>query len=238
MNHQIDKHAGAIVQLRAYLAQQASTPNARLPAERELCAILGVSRGDLRKALAVLEDEGQVWRHVGKGTFLGKPPIEELADLAAIARGTSPAELMHARRLVEPCLAREAALHASAEDVAEMRRVIVRTRAAESWRQYENHDNELHRLVARATHNMVLVALFDLLNTVRRTVVWGRLRPHASRPPPDHHSFGEHDRIVEAIAERDLDAAESAMRTHLRSVQRNLIEAHQHREDNAELGRD
>jgi DNA-binding FadR family transcriptional regulator len=234
MSSELDKHGGAIVQLRAYLAQQGLAGNARLPAERELSEILGVSRGDLRKALAVLEEEGQIWRHVGKGTFLGKPPVEEMADLAAIARGTSPSELMHARRLIEPTLAREAALHASAEDVAEMRRIIVRTRAAQTWRQYESQDNELHRSIARATHNLVLVALFDLLNTVRRTVVWGRLRAHAERPPDDHHSFREHDRIVDSIAERDLDAAEAGMRTHLRSVQHNLIEAHQHRigEDN------
>ena len=37
---------------------------------------LGVTRAELRKALAVLEAENQIWRHVGKGTFIGSRPIE------------------------------------------------------------------------------------------------------------------------------------------------------------------
>jgi DNA-binding FadR family transcriptional regulator len=54
-------------------------------------------------------------------------------------------------------------------------------------------------------------------------VTWGRLRKSPARPPADHHSFAEHDRIIAAIAARDLDEAESAMRAHLESVARNLV---------------
>lgn len=223
-----DQSHATLTQLRAYLARQVLPADGRLPPERELCETLGVSRGDLRKGLAALEVEGQIWRHVGRGTFAGSRPIDEVDDAAAIAARTSPAAVMRARLLVEPQIAQEAALYASAEDLRKMRLVIAKTHVAESWRHYENLDNQLHRLIAEATQNTVLVALFDLLNTVRRTVVWGRLRAHVVRPPADHHSFAEHDAIVNAIADRDLDAAGRAMRRHLRSVERNLLEAHHH----------
>ena len=59
---------------------------------------------------------------------------------------------------------------------------------------------------------------------MRRAVVWGMLRAGNDRPPPDHHSFDEHDRIVAAIASRDLDGAARAMRLHLRAVERSLVE--------------
>ena len=49
--------------------------------------------------------------------------------------------------------------------------------------------------------------MFDTLNAVRRTVVWGRLRDEDPRPPADHHSFAEHEAIVAAIEERDLAGA-------------------------------
>jgi DNA-binding FadR family transcriptional regulator len=219
----MNEEQGALTQLRAWLAQRDLPANSRLPAERELCEMLGVSRGELRKALAVLEEHGELWRHVGKGTFIGSRPPEELFDIAAIARATTPREVMRARLVIEPLMAREAALNATGGDLAELELCLKGARVAETWRHYETWDNRLHRAVAAGARNTVLTALFDTLNAVRRAVVWGRLRENAQRPPADHHSFAEHDRIVKAIAERDLEGAEDAMRRHLLSVQRHLI---------------
>ena len=219
----MDQGQGALTQLRAYLAQRELPANTRLPPERELCDLLGVSRGELRKALAVLEGNGELWRHVGKGTFVGARPVEEFSNIGAIAGQTNPREVMRARLLIEPQIAREAALNASAEDIAEMRRCMVASQNAETWRHYENCDNRLHRTLAEASRNTVLVALFDTLNAVRRAVVWGRLRDKSDRPPPDHHSFQEHEAIVQAIEERDMEGAAAAMYRHLSTVQRNLL---------------
>jgi DNA-binding FadR family transcriptional regulator len=213
----------ALVQLQAYLAQHDLPGNSRLPAERELCEILGVSRGDLRKALAVLEQDGQIWRHVGKGTFVGSSPIQESVAVSEIASRANPADVMRARLIVEPEIAREAALHATLEDIAAMRRSLDQTRAARTWRQYENVDNLLHRQVATASRNPVLLGLFDALNAIRRAVVWGRLREEPAHPPTDHHSFAEHNTIVDAIEHRDLSGAANAMRVHLQSVGRRLV---------------
>jgi DNA-binding FadR family transcriptional regulator len=213
----------ALVQLQAYLAQLDLPSDGRLPAERELCEHLGVSRGDLRKALDVLERDGHIWRHVGKGTFIGSGPVEEAIGIAEIAGSSSPADVMRARLIIEPEIAREAALHATAADITAMRQSLVQTREAATWRQYENIDNLLHRQIAQASRNNVLLGLFDVLNAVRRTVVWGRLRSDASRPPANHHSFGDHERIVSAVADRDLAGAAAAMRLHLQQVGQRLI---------------
>jgi GntR family transcriptional regulator, uxu operon transcriptional repressor len=211
----------ALTQLRAYLVQRDAS-GTRLPPERELCEALGVSRGELRKALAIMEREGRLWRHVGKGTFVGERPDDEGTDLRVLAARTNPAEVIRTRLIMEPEIAREAALNATSDEIKAMQRMIAGSRAAQSWRQYENLDNRLHRQIAEATHNVVVLMLFDALNVVRRTVVWGRLRAVHRRPPDDHHSFAEHERIVQAIAERDRDGAARAMRDHLRSVEHHL----------------
>ncbi|MEO1222826.1 MAG: FCD domain-containing protein [Pseudomonadota bacterium] len=213
----------ALVQLRAWLVRRDLPANTRLPAERVLSEELGVSRGELRKALAELEQEGQLWRHVGKGTFTGVREVEG-PSLKELERQTNPAEVMRARLLIEPMLAREAALNATSTDVEAFHRCLIRTREAATWRQYEAADNELHRCIAKASQNRLLLGLFDVLNSVRRAVVWGRLRAHEGRPPADHHSFAEHERIVQAIAERDLEAAGRLMHGHLRSVESRLID--------------
>jgi DNA-binding FadR family transcriptional regulator len=116
-----------------------------------------------------------------------------------------------------------AALNATSEHIAEMRLCLQKCRAAQTWRQYEAWDNRLHRVIAEATQNALLLALLDTLNAVRRALVWGRLRVNKVKPAPDHHSFAEHEAIVSAIADRDLDRAAAAMRKHLESVERNLL---------------
>ena len=222
--HEMTIERGVITQLRAYLAQAELPEDGRLPAERELSDALGVSRTELRKALTTLESEGQLWRHVGKGTFVGSRPIDTFADIAALAKRTNPAEVMRVRLIMEPEIARAAALTATPMHLDEMRTCVLRMRDAGSWRQYESWDNRLHRTIAEATQNSLLVGLFDTINAVRRAVTWGRLRTTPLKPSSDHHSFAEHDIIVEAIANRDMSGAAAAMRAHLQTVERKLLE--------------
>lgn len=215
---------GIVTQLRGYLGQIDLPDDGRLPPERELSAALGVSRTELRKALDVLEAEGQLWRHVGKGTFMGSRPLDTFADIAALARRSNPAEVMRARIVMEPEIARAAAFTATPADIAEMRMCLARSRQADTWRQYEAWDTRLHRTIAEASQNTLLLGLFDTLNAVRRAVTWGRLRTDPVKPQADHHSFAEHEAIVEAIEHRDIAAAAAAMRTHLQTVERKLLD--------------
>jgi DNA-binding FadR family transcriptional regulator len=216
--HESDR---VLQELRRMLETGDYPMNSRLPPERDLCEKFGVKRAVLRKALGKLEADGHIWRHVGKGTFVGSPPSGLLADMSSIASRTNPAEVMQARLTVEPELARLAALNATAAEIAEMRRCVRGTRQAREWRTYEMWDNRLHREVARASSNICLVAVFDLLNAVRRDVAWKRLRKIELNH--DHHSFSEHDALVDLIEERDTDAAAALMRDHLRAVRRDLL---------------
>jgi DNA-binding FadR family transcriptional regulator len=215
---------GVLMQLRAYLAQAKLPEDGRLPPERDLACELGVTRAELRKALATLAAEGQLWRHVGRGTFVGKRPVGAPADVATMARRTNPAEVMKARLAIEPEIARLAALNATPAHIAQMRACLTRARQSETWRQYEGWDNHFHRLVGEATQNTLLLGLLDTVSAVRRAVTWGRLRADPVRPSADHHSFQEHEAIVSAIEDRDMSGAAVAMRNHLLSVERNLLE--------------
>jgi DNA-binding FadR family transcriptional regulator len=214
----------ALAQLRAYIADRAFGPGDRLPPERVLCVELGLKRGDLRRALAALESENRLWRHVGKGTFLtDHDQAEAIGPFEVLANQVSPADVMRARAALEPAIAREAALHASASMIATLRLNVDRARQAATWREYEALDNEFHRQIAESSGSTTLLALFDQLNTLRRMVSWGKVVRSGPRPPADHSSFAEHARIVEEIAIRSPDAAQAAMRAHLRSVENRLM---------------
>lgn len=215
----------ALAQLRAYIADRAFKPGERLPPERVLCVDLGLNRTELRRALQVLEQDNRLWRHVGKGTFLTDvdPNADQPDAFGRLAQQVSPADVLRARAALEPAIAREAALHASAAAIAKLRLNVDRAAQAATWREYEALDNEFHRQIAESSGSTTLLALFDQMNLLRRMVSWGRMVRSEARPSAEHLSFAEHTRIVDEIALRDPDGAQVAMRTHLRSVENRLL---------------
>jgi len=221
-NEDIGSDGAVLTLLQGYLAQADLPVDGRIPPERELAASLGVSRAALRKALATLEADGQLWRHVGKGTFLGPRPLDTIGDVASVARETGPAGVMAARLALEPECAVLAAQNATGAQLARLEALLHRPRPA-SWRAFEGLDAEFHRAIVEAGGNRLLLHLFDTLSAIRRAVTWARPREQDG-PPPDHHSFAEHAAILAAIIDRDPGGARTAMRTHILNVRRNLLE--------------
>ncbi|NNU80895.1 FadR family transcriptional regulator [Halovulum dunhuangense] len=215
--------------LRALIAERGLGPGDRLPPERDLIEMLGVGRTALRRALDQMEREGLIWRHVGKGTFLTAGTTREggraqqPVSVSALARRTTPVKMMQARLAVEPAIAREAAINASADAMDRIEAARRAAHDAPDWRAYEAADDRFHRAVAEAADNLPLLAIFDQLNSIRRSVTWGTVQRSQSAPPRDHSSFAEHDRILETIRARDAEGAQTAMRTHLRSVSGRLF---------------
>lgn len=214
----------AIAALRAFIVQGDYAPGDRLPPERELIGSLGMSRTTLRKALDSLEREGTIWRHVGKGTFVAAHGGDtDTGSLAALSQQVTPIQLMRARLSLEPAIAREAAIHASEENVIRLKLARDRAVEAATWEEYETQDDAFHRALAAASDNVLLLSLFDHLNQVRRAVAWNSVVRDSKRPPRDHSSFAEHDRIIATIEARDPAAAHAAMREHLGSVSSRLF---------------
>lgn len=215
--------------LRGFISGGGYAGGERLPPERQLSDQLGLSRTALRKALDALEREGLIWRHVGKGTFVtdGKtlPRVDQRTGgpLSDLGRQLTPFRMMRARMAIEPAIAREAAVNASDEALLKMQRAIERAKEATTWKEYEIQDDLFHRSVAEATDNLLLLALFDQLNDVRRAVAWSSVTRETARPSRDHSSFPEHDAIAAAIVARDPGGAFEAMRRHLGSVAKRLF---------------
>lgn len=195
----------------------------RLPPERDLMIELGLSRRALREGLEQLEAEGLLWRHVGKGTFVGARPPERELGMSLITANTSPAELMDLCLWTEPTYARVAATRASRMDIDNLRYLLEKSAAARDIATWDIWDVRLHRAIAEATHNALALAVYDSLNAVRDEGAWRRLRNDPTTPERFDELTAHHRQIVEAIARHDPPAAEAAMRRHLRSVQHALL---------------
>lgn len=210
--------------VKAYISAGGFAPGDRLPAERVLIDELGLTRSRLRHALDRLEQDGRIWRHVGKGTFLSderRAPVTALTD--GLARRLTPVRMMRARLAIEPAIAREAAVNASEEAVQHIRAARKAAEEALDWAGYEAGDDAFHRAIAEAADNLLLAALHEQMIEVRRAVAWSNVVRQTDRPPAAHPGFAEHGRIARAIEAHDPAAAQDAMRDHLVSVSARLF---------------
>ncbi|WP_210485161.1 FadR/GntR family transcriptional regulator [Microvirga antarctica] len=216
----------ALRQMRVLLDQRSGSESSRqLPPERTLAAQLGVGRRTLRRALEVLEAEGHIWRHQGKGTFLGPRPLREEVNLAELARRTHPLEVMEARLEIEPALARLAALRASNGDIERLRHLAQKTESIADGDSdsRELWDGAFHRAIAEVAGNSLLFAFVDVVDRIRQDPTWRRLRERARTPGSQHGFVHQHHQVVAAIAARDAAAAEQAMRHHLEAVRTSVL---------------
>lgn len=206
-----------VQRIRQMIETEGYAHSDRLPPERVMCTTLGVTRNQLRRALSYLEGQGLIWRHVGRGTFVGARPVLNLDDVTYLRDQVKPEQVVSVRFTIEPETARLAAIYGKKADHDLIEMCAERCRNAPDWRGYEAWDNKLHHAIARATQNKLYLYYFETLNVVRRSVVWGQPRK-SLRPVENYSSFLEHDIIVQAIRSHDGDLAAQAMLDHLQSV--------------------
>ncbi|MEV8516919.1 FCD domain-containing protein [Dactylosporangium sp. NPDC051484] len=186
------------------------SPGARLPAERELSELLGISRPTLRETIRSLVSMNILESRHGSGTFVAALDtatlLEPLQFVMALNVRTVD-ELFEARLLLEPALAALAAARADAAQVAAMRATL-------SDRDRVAADVTLHRLIAEAAGNTLLSTMLQTLSALGRA----SRAMTASRPGVLRRTATEHQAIVDAIDRRDAAAARDAMAAHLTRI--------------------
>lgn len=194
-------------------------PGDRLPAERAMADQLGVSRPVIREAVKILKVRGLVDSRHGSGNYLSAIKPDLAADtfsrcLRFIDIPQSVEKVRELRILLEPQIARLAALRATEEDLValelhleEMKGSIGKPEASVAA------DMAFHRALAEATGNELFSTLLESITELLRDYMMG----FATRPGWDfEHVLESHGAVVRAIAGRDGDAAARAMHEHLK----------------------
>jgi DNA-binding FadR family transcriptional regulator len=191
----------------------------RLPAERELASLLGVSRTSVREAIISLEIAGRVEVRVGSGIFVAQPGAAQIAGLAD--DGPSPFELLAARRLIEGEVAALAARTIKKADIAQLRETVVRMREdADDFGKRDAADREFHVRIGAATGNGSLALVVDGLWQQRRGKLWSRIEAYFHTQKIREATLVDHTAIVDALERRDAAGARDAMHKHLARVER------------------
>lgn len=196
-------------------------PGERLPPERDLQVRFNVGRPAIREALIALQRAGLIEISNGAPARVAMPTASGIlaATMPAVRQVLSTAEGQHhfqgVRLFFEIGLARNAARNATPDDLRKLALALEKNRLAIGNRQeFIETDVAFHYVLAEITRNPVFAALHDALSgwlTGQRVVT-------LEIPGQDQIAYEAHQAIYEAIAGRDPDAAETAMRDHLEQL--------------------
>ena len=123
--------------------------------------------------------------------------------------------------MIEPPLARRAALHASPAELLEMEQILVHQEAKALRGELAiDEDSEFHYAIALASDNSVVLKVVDTLMDLLRETRERSLQVEGRQ----QKSLAGHRRILAAIKHRDAEAAKAAMRRHVEDVEEIVLD--------------
>lgn len=198
----------------------------KLPSENELCRAYDVSRPVVREALMRLQADGLVYSRQGVGSFIKRRPPLTLIQLADPSDVAGVLRCFEARMPLEGAAARLAAQRHSGSDLEALGAALAGLeRAMEGKGSAESADFEFHMAVARAAGNDFFVAILDSMHQAIDSLMRVSLgiTRRGSRERIER-VWDEHEAIHEAIAARDPEGADLAMRYHLHRARQRMTD--------------
>ena len=193
----------------------------RLPPERDLAKLLGVSRPTLRAGIRSLATVGILQSRQGAGTFVAEAEESPTLDssplrLMAALHGFTSDEMFEARLSLEMSIAAFAAERATSEQMTQMAEEVAGMYASlDEPEQYLVHDMRFHQIIAAASGNRILTALMNMV----ATILFEYRSKTVKRAKDLKDSAEQHRNIYRAMRERNAQSAREAMHDHLIKTQ-------------------
>jgi DNA-binding FadR family transcriptional regulator len=205
-------------QLKQSLFNQEYLEGERLPSEHELMEIFGVSRIVVREAIRNLENSGllEIKRGPAGGAFVSSMKHDTVSNLIrdTLKLGhISVAEIMEVRLHIEPIVAGLAAQRRTSEDIKMLERGIRNMPKVKSGDKYVAWNVDVHRLVAKASHNSMYALLVNILMDITQELILS-IKPSKRIV----HDTTSHPAIVEKIKLGDVEGAKQVFRKHLEEI--------------------
>jgi GntR family transcriptional repressor for pyruvate dehydrogenase complex len=189
-------------------------PGDKLPAEDIFAEKLGVSRGILREALALLQFQGLISRKPKDGTYIRELPQHEYINESIVSslKDATYRELIEIRESLEQRIVELAIERASNEEIEIIQDYLNRIVIDEN--SYQTADHNFHLKVAELSKNVLLINFIDSY--------YGLIEEFGQRSNRNKERrlevIEEHKTIINSIMKRDIEAARAAVAHHLRRI--------------------
>lgn len=204
----------------------------RLPPERELAPVFGVSRSALREALRVLETIGVLVAQPGRGPDSGarivRNPDDALGRLLRLhfALGSySLHDVMEARVALERASFAAAATHAAEDDLAEAGAAVDgMARADIAPEEFNELDTQFHVRVASSSGNALTSTLTAAVRESVRPLILKALEEVDDWPATRAALNGQHAELLRLVRAGDGEAAADLAERHIRGFHGTLVD--------------
>ncbi|MEW6549882.1 MAG: FadR/GntR family transcriptional regulator [Spirochaetota bacterium] len=216
----------AISKIYDLILSQDLKENDKLPPERQLSEMLGISRNSLREAIRVLDMLGVLRVDQGSGMVIDSSRVSDAVTkhltFALLLNREKLHELFEARLVVETECAGLAAVRADQEERETLRRTYQELCASRTDRPKSIAlEIELHNIIARAARNTVLEKILSSLKQILKE----SREATVPRTGVSTETIQVHERLIAAIEARDQASARAIMREHISAVAERIKKA-------------
>jgi DNA-binding FadR family transcriptional regulator len=214
-----------VSQIRQQISTGALREGDKLPPERQLAEVMGVSRNTVREALRALEYAGLLVLRPGiaGGATITNGSVDAIrvafSDLMNMGN-LSAGELMEARIVIGTEVARLACARYTAQDFEALEANVEQTRLAAlagDLKTRVRHSVDFHRLLANAARNPVLAIMTSVL--VDLTLTFVRMLGEM----PNAFVLESRERMIGHLRARDAEATVAEYRDYLQKALRNYL---------------
>lgn len=206
-----------VEQIKQMVLDGQLTPGQKLPSERELTEMLGVSRSSVREAMRSLSSIGLVDIRSGEGTFLNDNTtlLTDHFQLQCLLKKYSILELVEARKMIEMEIVKLAVARGDANDIEYIREMHMEAKKYRSAPlEFIKADFNFHIAIAIASKNRylaeMLAATRELLLEINTDVI--------RKPGQIDKAISTHESIIKAIEKGDAKQALKEMDAHIDMV--------------------
>jgi GntR family transcriptional regulator, transcriptional repressor for pyruvate dehydrogenase complex len=220
-------------EIKRWIVTEGKRPGDRLPKERDLIAIFGVSKGTVRESLKSLEVQGLIRLQTGPngGAYISDVSYEVTAELLGnyfFFAEVGAKEIYSLRKLIEPELAYQALPTLSVETIAKLRETLTiceeQPRDQEQLRLQRTAELEFHNILADACPNVMLSFMCKFINQFLAEMLTYKGMYVGDQDHIRNENLDAHRKIMAAIGEKDAEGLRQAMKEHMFDCECHVVE--------------
>lgn len=214
-----------VAQIKQNIANGRLKKGDKLPSERQMRAMFGLSRATIREAIKALNTLGVIECSHGSGNYISSNLSHSLTEPLSIMfmlEGGHPGQTLELRRAIEFAAAGSAARNIDSAGLERLRSLCASIEASTDEKEKARFDFQFHWEIARASRNPLLIVLLNAVESLVSEHIHDARASILKVRSKEDTINRQHLDIVDALSRRCPEDAEKAVLAHMELIRENM----------------